>query len=207
MLIRDHHKIANTISSFNLQGQGLGKPGKGHYWTIEAKSEYMFQDETCQRRRPRGYRKKMISPYPGPTGPFYHLNAAGTSYEISDVADLPPNTYSYAPQYDYGPAPTPAAAGSFESWNYVDQYQKIHSSSAHSPMQENNNNNPASSSPLGHAAAAAHLSHHHHSQFHHHIPPPPPPHQSHGHTTSNIIDYGYATPSYPSSTAAYESGA
>lgn len=180
-----HNLSLNECFQKVPKGQGLGKPGKGHYWTIEAKSEYMFQDETCQRRRPRGYRKKMISPYPAN---FYQINAGGASYDIADVTDMPPNSYPYAPQYDYGPAPTPAAASSFESWNYVDQYQKIHSS-AHSPMQENNNNSPIPPSPLNHHP---HLSHTHH----HHHPAPPPPHTHH-----NIIDYGYS--SYPSSVATY----
>lgn len=173
---------------FLFQGQGLGKPGKGHYWTIEAKSEYMFQDETCQRRRPRGYRKKLnlSSPYPSP-GPFYQIQSGGTAYEISEINDMPPNSYPYAPQYDYGAAAPTAAQ--FESWNYVDQYPKIGAASAsHSPMTENTH---SSSSPINHP----HFPPHHHP---HHIPSV---HHHHHHPTPNIIDYGYA--SYPSSTTAY----
>lgn len=182
-----------------FQGQGLGKPGKGHYWTIEAKSEYMFQDETCQRRRPRGYRKKMnmSSPYPSPSS-FYQIQ--GTPYEIADINDLPPNSYPYAPQYDYGPAPT---AGPFETWNYVDQYPKIAATASHSPMQEGNNNN--NNSPAPHSHLVAHH-HHHHTAASAAVSSPPPPHHHHphpGHTTSNIIDYGYS--SYPSSAVAYGS--
>lgn len=52
------------------KGMGLGKPGKGHYWTIDPKSEYMFEDEGSMRRRPRGFRRKhqinqLKSPYAG----------------------------------------------------------------------------------------------------------------------------------------------
>lgn len=37
--------------------KGLGRPGKGHYWTIDPSSEFMFE-EGFLRRRPRGFRRK-----------------------------------------------------------------------------------------------------------------------------------------------------
>ncbi|KAJ1525368.1 hypothetical protein ONE63_010184 [Megalurothrips usitatus] len=37
--------------------KGLGRPGKGHYWTIDPASELMFE-EGSYRRRPRGFRRK-----------------------------------------------------------------------------------------------------------------------------------------------------
>lgn len=37
--------------------KGLGRPGKGHYWTIDPASEFMFE-EGSYRRRPRGFRRK-----------------------------------------------------------------------------------------------------------------------------------------------------
>ncbi|XP_005796168.1 forkhead box protein F2-like isoform X1 [Xiphophorus maculatus] len=37
--------------------KGLGRPGKGHYWTIDAGSEFMFEEGSF-RRRPRGFRRK-----------------------------------------------------------------------------------------------------------------------------------------------------
>ncbi|CAG7817898.1 unnamed protein product, partial [Allacma fusca] len=37
--------------------KGLGRPGKGHYWTIDPSSEYMFEEGSF-RRRPRGFRRK-----------------------------------------------------------------------------------------------------------------------------------------------------
>lgn len=55
---------------------GLGKPGKGHYWTIDSKSEYMFEDEGSLRRRPRGFRRKhQQKSYPG--GGTFYSNANG----------------------------------------------------------------------------------------------------------------------------------
>ncbi|XP_053569066.1 forkhead box protein F2 [Bombina bombina] len=37
--------------------KGLGRPGKGHYWTIDPASEFMFEEGSF-RRRPRGFRRK-----------------------------------------------------------------------------------------------------------------------------------------------------
>ena len=37
--------------------KGIGRPGKGHYWTIDPQCEYMFE-EGSYRRRPRGFRRK-----------------------------------------------------------------------------------------------------------------------------------------------------
>ncbi|KAG8240376.1 hypothetical protein J437_LFUL002517 [Ladona fulva] len=45
--------------------KGLGRPGKGHYWTIDPASEFMFEEGSF-RRRPRGFRRKCqaLKPYP-----------------------------------------------------------------------------------------------------------------------------------------------
>ena len=37
--------------------KGLGRPGKGHYWTIDPSAEFMFEEGSF-RRRPRGFRRK-----------------------------------------------------------------------------------------------------------------------------------------------------
>nr|XP_054596826.1 forkhead box protein F2 [Nothobranchius furzeri] len=37
--------------------KGLGRPGKGHHWTVDPGSEFMFE-EGFFRRRPRGFRRK-----------------------------------------------------------------------------------------------------------------------------------------------------
>lgn len=52
--------------------KGLGRPGKGHYWTIDPASEFMFEEGSF-RRRPRGFRRKCqaLKPYSifgGPPG-------------------------------------------------------------------------------------------------------------------------------------------
>lgn len=38
--------------------KALGRPGKGHYWTVDPNQEYMFEDGGSFRRRPRGFRKR-----------------------------------------------------------------------------------------------------------------------------------------------------
>lgn len=60
--------------------KGLGRPGKGHYWTIDPSSEYMFEEGSF-RRRPRGFRRKSQALKP----------QFGTSYLCgSGVSALPP---------------------------------------------------------------------------------------------------------------------
>lgn len=88
--------------------KGLGRPGKGHYWTIDPTSEFMFEEGSF-RRRPRGFRRKCqamkpmyrmmnglgfgsaILPqsfdYQSPTGALachssgYNLDLSGSGYE------------------------------------------------------------------------------------------------------------------------------
>ena len=43
--------------------KGLGRPGKGHYWTIDPAAEFMFEEGSF-RRRPRGFRRKCQSMRP-----------------------------------------------------------------------------------------------------------------------------------------------
>ncbi|KAK2143069.1 hypothetical protein LSH36_881g03026 [Paralvinella palmiformis] len=51
--------------------KGLGRPGKGHYWTIDPAAEFMFEEGSF-RRRPRGFRRKCQS-----LKPFGMLNNMG----------------------------------------------------------------------------------------------------------------------------------
>ncbi len=57
--------------------KGLGRPGKGHYWTIDPTAEFMFEEGSF-RRRPRGFRRKCQALKPfgmlnnmGPPGAMY----------------------------------------------------------------------------------------------------------------------------------------
>ncbi|MGH0153425.1 UNVERIFIED_CONTAM: hypothetical protein FKN15_066710 [Acipenser sinensis] len=51
--------------------KGLGRPGKGHYWTIDPASEFMFEEGSF-RRRPRGFRRKCQALKPMYSIPRYH---------------------------------------------------------------------------------------------------------------------------------------
>lgn len=53
----DKH-IFSVLILLKDQGSGLGKPGKGHYWTIDPKSNHEFQEEGSLRRRTRGFRRR-----------------------------------------------------------------------------------------------------------------------------------------------------
>ena len=61
--------------------KALGRPGKGHYWTIDPAQEYMFEEGSF-RRRPRGFRRKALKPYP--TGLYPSPNPT-TSSECAQV--------------------------------------------------------------------------------------------------------------------------
>lgn len=55
--------------------KALGRPGKGHYWTIDPASEYMFEEGSF-RRRPRGFRRKALKNYGASTLSIYQHHAA-----------------------------------------------------------------------------------------------------------------------------------
>lgn len=60
--------------------KGLGRPGKGHYWTIDPASEFMFE-EGSYRRRPRGFRRKcqnLRTPFTPTTSTSYYPQQAQT---------------------------------------------------------------------------------------------------------------------------------
>lgn len=98
--------------------KGLGRPGKGHYWTIDPASEYMFEEGSF-RRRPRGFRRKcqQLKPqYPqyfagsaaAQTTGYDNLTAAGIDYGGYQ------NQYQNFQEYSmYGPSG--AVAG---DWSY-----------------------------------------------------------------------------------------
>ena len=64
--------------------KGLGRPGKGHYWTIDPAAEFMFEEGSF-RRRPRGFRRKCQA-----LKPFGMLNNMGTGAPMlgSHYADM-----------------------------------------------------------------------------------------------------------------------
>ena len=65
--------------------KALGRPGKGHYWTIDPAQEYMFEEGSF-RRRPRGFRRKALKPYP--TG-LYPSPTTTSTTECPTVRHVP----------------------------------------------------------------------------------------------------------------------
>ncbi|GFS60728.1 forkhead box protein F1 [Trichonephila inaurata madagascariensis] len=90
--------------------KGLGRPGKGHYWTVDPASQYMFEEGSF-RRRPRGFRRRYqaLKPY----AQFYHSGAVnnflgfdGFSFPTNNSGTcwLPgPANYPSLPQQQYFP--------------------------------------------------------------------------------------------------------
>lgn len=68
--------------------KGMGRPGKGHYWTIDPSSDSMFEEGSF-RRRPRGFKRKCQALKP----PFHHGaffgNATGAMLQQSAHYDHP----------------------------------------------------------------------------------------------------------------------
>lgn len=89
--------------------KGLGRPGKGHYWTIDPASEFMFEEGSF-RRRPRGFRRKCqaLKPqYPQyfPTATAAVQNPSYDNLAVTDYANGYQNQYQNYPEYAvYGPA-------------------------------------------------------------------------------------------------------
>ncbi|CAB0000783.1 unnamed protein product [Nesidiocoris tenuis] len=83
--------IVMAIQNMVFYVQGLGRPGKGHYWTIDPGSELMFEEGSF-RRRPRGFRRKCQAMRGGPQayaqGPIsaYHEGSGGTQGAIGHHA-------------------------------------------------------------------------------------------------------------------------
>ncbi|XP_008192238.1 forkhead box protein F1 [Tribolium castaneum] len=68
--------------------KGLGRPGKGHYWTIDPASEFMFEEGSF-RRRPRGFRRKCQA-----MKPQYHPG----NFFTNNMTGMVNQTPSYDPQ-------------------------------------------------------------------------------------------------------------
>lgn len=111
--------------------KGLGRPGKGHYWTIDPASEYMFEEGSF-RRRPRGFRRKCQALKPQYSQYFTGVSTVGLGgtmqppgYENLTNGGID-YTNGYQNQYqnyqDYGMYGS--GAGSVGDWNYPEPAYK-----------------------------------------------------------------------------------
>jgi Forkhead domain len=109
-----------------------GKPGKGHYWTIDSSAEYMFEDEGSLRRRPRGFRRKQQIKNYSNTGSFYPpASYEGPQINVTDM-NCYPTPYTY--EYNSAPPPVPTAPPNFPTevpWQYQPEYARNSSPPQH----------------------------------------------------------------------------
>lgn len=89
--------------------KGLGRPGKGHYWTIDPSSELMFEEGSF-RRRPRGFRRKCQALR-------YATNAVANAVYPQAESVVP---QSLPPEASYQ-QPCYADYTNYEPWNYLHQ--------------------------------------------------------------------------------------
>lgn len=106
--------------------KGLGRPGKGHYWTIDPSSEFMFEEGSF-RRRPRGFRRKCqaMKPQYHP-GSFFANNMAGmvnqaNSYDHQVL--LQSQDYSTC-SYNSQPQISSVAGSHYGNYDYSAVYQQ-----------------------------------------------------------------------------------
>ena len=66
--------------------KALGRPGKGHYWTVDPNQEYMFEDGGSYRRRPRGFRKRPNLKGGGASSRFDHASHHHQSSSVTSQA-------------------------------------------------------------------------------------------------------------------------
>lgn len=76
--------------------KGLGRPGKGHYWTIDPSTEYMFEEGSF-RRRPRGFRRKCQALKP--QYPQYFSGSGPVGVQTAGYENLAPGGMEYANGY------------------------------------------------------------------------------------------------------------
>ncbi|XP_030081482.1 forkhead box protein biniou [Drosophila hydei] len=110
-----HNLSLNECFKKLPKGMGVGKPGKGNYWTIDENSAHLFEDEGSLRRRPRGYRSKIkVKTYPVNANSFYSGSYADAGMDNANFYATP----AYA-SYDYSAAAAgPSAAQGFsDAWN------------------------------------------------------------------------------------------
>lgn len=112
--------------------KGVGRPGKGHYWTLAPGHEFIF-DDGSMRRRPRGFRRKMIKsmkPHDGssagyscPAGPSGHSYEYGFNH--SDLTSSPVQMQSEMQPANSTPTYYPSSVNNYcggPSAGYIPEY-------------------------------------------------------------------------------------
>lgn len=106
--------------------KGLGRPGKGHYWTIDPASEFMFEEGSF-RRRPRGFRRKCQAMKPQYHHGTFFANNMSTmvnqtgGYEHQGLVQT--QDYSTACTYNTA-SPQVSTGGHYSNYEYPGVYQQ-----------------------------------------------------------------------------------
>ncbi|XP_053470225.1 forkhead box protein F2 [Ictalurus furcatus] len=144
--------------------KGLGRPGKGHYWTIDPASEFMFEEGSF-RRRPRGFRRKceVLKPM------YRMMNGFGfTSAILPQNFDLQSPT-CHANGYNLDVISGSVSGGGYDALK-IGHYGHM----ANCPLPTNGNYGANSSSPVSSCPAGSLVEgHSQYSGTAHHWPSPP----------------------------------
>jgi len=91
--------------------KGLGRPGKGHYWTIDPSAEFMFEEGSF-RRRPRGFRRKCqaLKPPFGMLGSMSSAAAAAAAAAMSSFGGATVGHHVHHNPYDLFQSQAPGGA-------------------------------------------------------------------------------------------------
>uniref|UniRef100_A0A1B0AL42 Fork-head domain-containing protein n=1 Tax=Glossina palpalis gambiensis TaxID=67801 RepID=A0A1B0AL42_9MUSC len=146
-----HNLSLNDCFKKLPKSMGVGKPGKGSYWTIAENSAYMFHDEGSLRRRPRGYKAKMKGKPYATTNGFYSNSSFDTGMDNGNFY----GTQGGFSGYEY---PNTLVTGSFDNWcpshshahaqNSLSQYPNLAVASSSGALRTNN-----ATPPLAHSIA------------------------------------------------------
>ncbi|CAG9862084.1 unnamed protein product [Phyllotreta striolata] len=104
--------------------KGLGRPGKGHYWTIDPASEFMFEEGSF-RRRPRGFRRKCqaMKPQYHPGSFFANQMVNQTAYDHQALIQA--QEYNNCSYNNGAAAQVPAvSSGHYSNYEYPSVYQQ-----------------------------------------------------------------------------------
>ncbi|KAH8379190.1 hypothetical protein KR009_003494 [Drosophila setifemur] len=93
-----HNLSLNECFKKLPKGMGVGKPGKGNYWTIDENSAHLFEDEGSLRRRPRGYRSKIkVKAYAAHANGYYTGSYGDAGMDNANFYGSPAcGSYEYA---------------------------------------------------------------------------------------------------------------
>nr|AAK97051.1 biniou [Drosophila melanogaster] len=113
-----HNLSLNECFKKLPKGMGVGKPGKGNYWTIDENSAHLFEDEGSLRRRPRGYRSKIkVKPYAGHANGYYASGYGDAGMDNGNYYASPAfASYDYSAAGATGVSPA-GGQGFADPWN------------------------------------------------------------------------------------------